>query len=134
VGSIELFRLDAALVDPRLDPGPSPLRGVMWNEKDIVVESKETQRVGVDLSAEGGWGEEERGRGGDLSVRFYSRFPLIENRVLRVMVDYIRPGTSSIITQESLLLHRQEVAKPVLILSIYPDQTSARAVIRRRRR
>jgi len=45
-----------------------------------------------------------------------------------MIVDYIRPGTSYIIIQESLLLHRQEVAKPIVILSIYPDQTSARAV------
>jgi len=62
VGSIELFRLDAALVDPRLDPGPSPLRGVMWNEKDIAVESKETRREGFGLSIglEGGRGKEER--------------------------------------------------------------------------
>lgn len=74
VGSIELFRLDAALVDPRLDPGPSPLRGVMWNERDIVVESKETRKEGVELSTglEGGRGKEERERGGDLSVRFFT--------------------------------------------------------------
>lgn len=49
VGSIELFR-DPVLVDPRLDEGPSPPRGVMWNEKDIVDESREIRREEVEPS------------------------------------------------------------------------------------
>lgn len=46
VGSIELFLDDAALDDPRLDPEPSPLRGVMLNEKarDIADDFKKTDR------------------------------------------------------------------------------------------
>lgn len=43
VGSIELFR-DVVLVDPRLEAGPSPPRGVMWNEKDMVDELKGIRR------------------------------------------------------------------------------------------
>ena len=69
VGSIELLR-DDALADPRLDPGPSPPRGVIWNEKDIVDEvdgdTKGRGRV-IDWRESG---EKRKERGCDLTVRF----------------------------------------------------------------
>ena len=46
VGSIELFRLDESLDDPRLDEALSPPRGVMWNENDIGVDGSKEIRGG----------------------------------------------------------------------------------------
>jgi len=40
------------------------------------------------------WEGEEREKDGDLSVRFYGRWLLIEKRVLRIIIDYIRSGAS----------------------------------------